>query len=271
MSRFLILVGYLELAMYLKLSGKLNQYINGHYSYLAYLSMILAFILAIVQLIIWMKQVTPSSHLKTKTAQLTSLILLALPLAVGWLVPTVSLDSTTVAAKGYHLPLASGAAKTGESDDGTRIQYLKPDTSLYFTASSYQKTMTELLETYQDQEHIHIKSDNYMTIMEIIYLYPQAFVDKTITYTGFVYNDPNIENHAFLFRFGVIHCIADSGVYGLLTRGSNTHYPDNTWLTITGKLRLEYNDLLQQQLPVLDIEDSQVSNSPDNPYVYRSF
>ena len=43
MIRFLILAGYFELTMYLQLSGKLNQYINLHYSYLAYISMFLSF------------------------------------------------------------------------------------------------------------------------------------------------------------------------------------------------------------------------------------
>ena len=49
MIRFLILAGYFELTMYLQLSGKLNQYINLHYSYLAYISMFLSFVLALVQ------------------------------------------------------------------------------------------------------------------------------------------------------------------------------------------------------------------------------
>ena len=48
MLRFLILSGYFELVMYLQVSGKLNQYINIHYSYLAYISMVLSFILAAV-------------------------------------------------------------------------------------------------------------------------------------------------------------------------------------------------------------------------------
>ena len=62
MIRFLILVGYFEITMYLQLTGKLNQYINLHYSYLAYLSMILSFVLAVVQLIIWMKKMEIISH-----------------------------------------------------------------------------------------------------------------------------------------------------------------------------------------------------------------
>ena len=60
MLRFLILSGYFELVMYLQVSGKLNQYINIHYSYLAYISMVLSFILSVVQLIVWMKQMKVS-------------------------------------------------------------------------------------------------------------------------------------------------------------------------------------------------------------------
>lgn len=114
MFRFLILVGYFEMTMYLYVTGKLDQYINLHYSYLAFLSMFLTFVLAIVQLIVWMKEMKVHSHLRTKTAQFTSLALLLIPLGVAWLFPTVSLDATTVAAKGYHFPLAA------EVDDQTQ-------------------------------------------------------------------------------------------------------------------------------------------------------
>ncbi|EOA3468860.1 DUF1980 domain-containing protein, partial [Enterococcus hirae] len=55
MIRFLILSGYFELMMYLQVSGKLDQYINVHYRYLAILSMILSALLALVQLYIWVK------------------------------------------------------------------------------------------------------------------------------------------------------------------------------------------------------------------------
>ncbi len=55
MLRFLILSGYFELMMYLQVSGKLDQYINVHYRYLAILSMILSALLALVQLYVWVK------------------------------------------------------------------------------------------------------------------------------------------------------------------------------------------------------------------------
>ena len=109
MIRFLILAGYFELTMYLQLSGKLNQYINLHYSYLAYISMFLSFVLALVQLIIWVKQMKLHSHLSGFWAKAASIFLLCIPLFVGLFFPTVTLDSQTVSAKGYHFPVAKSS------------------------------------------------------------------------------------------------------------------------------------------------------------------
>lgn len=64
MKRFLILAGYCELSMYLYLSGKLDQYINTRYTYLAFLSMGIALVLALVQLTIWVKGMEAQQHQK---------------------------------------------------------------------------------------------------------------------------------------------------------------------------------------------------------------
>ena len=63
MIRFLILFSYFILSLYLHLSGKLNQYINLHYSYLAYITMVLSLLLAIVQAYISLKRCKEHSHL----------------------------------------------------------------------------------------------------------------------------------------------------------------------------------------------------------------
>ncbi|HEL1583429.1 TPA: TIGR03943 family protein [Streptococcus suis] len=271
MIRFLILAAYFEMTMYLYVSGKLNQYINLHYSYLAYVSMVLSFILAIVQLIVWMKQIDTHSHLTKKSAKLTSIALLVLPLAVAWLFPTVSLDSTTVAAKGYHFPLASENDAGTQAQEGTTVQYLKPDTSIYFTDAAYQSEMRAIADRYLAEEVITVTSDNYMEVMEAIYDYPNEFAGKTVQLVGFIYNDPDNANQQFIFRFGIIHCIADSGVYGLLSTGSTTSYPDNTWVKATGTLKVSYHTSLGQSLPTLELTDLQQITQPKNPYVYRVF
>lgn len=271
MIRFLILAGYFELTMYLQLSGKLNQYINMHYSYLAYISMVLSFVLAVVQLIIWVKQVKVHSHLQGKMAHLASLGLLMVPLVIGLLFPTVSLDSTTVAAKGFHFPLAAGTSKDIQADEGTTSQYLKPDTSAYFTKTAYDKEMQAAAQKYLKSSEIQVTTENYMEIMEVIYDYPDQFVGKTLDFTGFVYQDPSQPDQNFLFRFGIIHCIADSGVYGLLTTGAPQQYPNNTWIHAKGKIALHYHQSLGQSLPTLEVQSFQEVQQPENPYVYRVF
>ncbi|GGE30406.1 TIGR03943 family putative permease subunit [Streptococcus himalayensis] len=271
MIRFLILAGYFELSMYLQLSGKLNQYINMHYSYLAYISMVLSFILAIVQLIIWMKQIKVHSHLETKSAKFASLALLILPLFIGLFFPTVSLDSTTVSAKGFHFPLAEGSSKSIQEEEGTTNQYLKPDTSSYFTKGAYEREMKVAAKKYIGKDLLTVTTENYMEIMEVLYDYPEEFVGKELELTGFVYNDPSNSTNQFLFRFGIIHCIADSGVYGLLTTGNEEAFPDNTWIHAKGKIELTYHKQLGQSLPSLAISNFEKVNKPDNPYVYRVF
>ena len=271
MLRFLILSGYFELVMYLQVSGKLNQYINIHYSYLAYISMVLSFILAVVQLIVWMKQMKVHSHLSGRVAKVASIVLLAFPVLTGLLVPTVTLDANTVSAKGYHFPLAAGSDPNQADQEGTTIQYLKPDTSSYFTSSAYEKEMTKELAKYKGRETIQITTENYMEVMELIYLYPNDFVGKKVTYTGFVYNDPQTEGYQFIFRFGIIHCIADSGVYGLATTGSDQTFKDNAWVTVTGTISVNYYKNLKQTLPILNLTEVKEVSQPDNPYVYRVF
>lgn len=271
MIRFLILAGYFEMTMYLYISGKLDQYINLHYSYLAFLSMILSFILALVQLYIWVKSLDTHSHLTKKTAKFTSIALLIIPLAVAWLFPTVSLDSTTVAAKGYHFPLSTENDSNTQAQEGTTVQYLKPDTSIYFTKTTYQTEMREIADKYLAQDKILITGENYMEVMEAIYDFPSEFAGKTIEMVGFVYNDPDNTDQQFLFRFGIIHCIADSGVYGLLSTGASQTFPDNSWVKASGKIKIAYHHSLKQSLPTLELEQIEEIQQPENPYVYRVF
>ena len=271
MIRFLILAGYFEITMYLQLSGKLNQYINMHFSYLAYISMVLSFVLAIVQLIVWMKKMKVHSHLTSRSAKFASIAFLVVPLVVALFFPTVNLDSTTVSAKGYHFPLADGSSKNIQADEGTTNQYLKPDTSTYFTKSAYEKEMRAAAKKYLKKDVISVTTENYMEVMEVLYDYPDEFAGKRLEFTGFVYNDPSDAKSQFLFRFGIIHCIADSGVYGLLTTGNTDHFENNTWIRASGKITIRYHKQLGQSLPTLEVDSFKKVEKPSNPYVYRVF
>ncbi|HEG4559148.1 TPA: TIGR03943 family protein [Enterococcus faecium] len=280
MLRFLILSGYFELMMYLQVSGKLDQYINVHYRYLAILSMILSVLLALVQLYLWVKngKAEEETHehdhdhdhgLSKPYQRGIAYVLLALPVIVGTLFPTVSLDTTIVEAKGFNFPVS----KESVGDPEMQTQYLKPDTSIYFNKSDYLDQMSELKEKYGDKQTIEITDENYLEVMELIYNYPSEFIGKKISYEGFVYQTPNDSNaDVFLFRFGIIHCVADSGVFGLLT-----HMPEGVtvkndeWYKIEGTIQSDYYQPFKREIPSVVVTNAEKVAAPKNQYVYRSF
>lgn len=271
MIRFIILMSYFFLALYLQLSGKLNQYLNFHYSYLAYITMVLSFLLAIVQAYISIKRLKEHSHLDSISAKLASFVLLSLPLLVGFTFPTVTLDSQTVSAKGYYFPLSEGIDKAIQASEGTSSQYLKPDTSRFYSQTAHEDTVRKIADKYLTQSSIVITDENYLEVMEAIYDYPNEFEGKKIEFIGFVYNDPNHTNSQFVFRFGIMHCIADSGVFGLLTTGNTNHYENNTWVRVKGKIRNQYHKELNQVLPTIEVQSFVKVDKPENPYVYKEF
>ncbi|EOS7754195.1 TPA: TIGR03943 family protein [Enterococcus faecium] len=289
MIRFLILSGYFELMMYLQVSGKLDQYINVHYRYLAILSMILSALLALVQLYIWVKsdsvkgkkQVDEEVHhhhdhdhdhdhgLTKPSQRVIAYVLLALPVIVGTLFPTVSLDTTIVEAKGFNFPIS----KESVGDPEMQIQYLKPDTSIYFNKSDYLDQMKKLKEKYDDKPLIKITDENYLEVMELIYNYPSEFIGKKISYEGFVYKTPDGEKEDnFLFRFGIIHCVADSGVFGLLTHmPEGTNVKNDKWYKVEGTIQSNYYEPFKRDIPVVEVNTLTKIEAPKNQYVYRSF
>ncbi|EJY46305.1 TIGR03943 family protein [Enterococcus faecium 504] len=266
--------------MYLQVSGKLDQYINVHYRYLAILSMILSALLALVQLYLWVKngKAEEETHehdhdhdhgLSKPYQRGIAYVLLALPVIVGTLFPTVSLDTTIVEAKGFNFPVS----KESVGDPEMQTQYLKPDTSIYFNKSDYLDQMNELKEKYGDKQTIEITDENYLEVMELIYNYPSEFIGKKISYEGFVYQTPNDSNaDVFLFRFGIIHCVADSGVFGLLT-----HIPEGVtvkndeWYKIEGTIQSDYYQPFKREIPSVVVTNAEKVSAPKNQYVYRSF
>lgn len=271
MIRFLILMSYFFLTLYLQLSGKLNQYLNLYYSYLAFISMVLSLFLAIVQAYISLKRLKEHSHLHSFSAKFSSFALLSLPLLVGFTFPTVTLDSQTVSAKGYYFPLSEGTDKVIQASEGTSSQYLKPDTSRFYSQTAHENIIRKSADKYLAQSSIVINDENYLEVMEAIYDYPNEFEGKEIEFIGFVYNDPNNTNSQFVFRFGIMHCIADSGVFGLLTTGNTNQYENNTWVRVKGKITSHYHKELNQVLPTLEVQSFIKVDKPENTYVYKEF
>lgn len=278
MIRFLILSGYFELMMYLQVSGKLDQYINVHYRYLIFLTMFLSLLLALVQLKIWAGSEKQQEHTHhdehdhglTKPYQRAiAYLLLVLPLVVGTLFPTICLDTTIVEAKGFSFPVS----KESVGDPEMNTQYLKPDTSIYYNKSDYNDQMAQLMKKYEADQKLEITDENYLEVMELIYNYPNSFVGKKISFNGFVYEaNKNNQKYDFLFRFGIIHCVADSGVFGLMTKLPDTMtVKNNQWLHVEGTITLDFFEPFDRQIPSVEVSSAQTVDAPKNQYVYRAF
>lgn len=144
-----------------------------------------------------------------------------------------------------------------------QTQYLKPDTSMYFNKTDYDKQMAKAMKQYDGQSVISITDENYLEIMELIYNYPSQFAGKRISYKGFVYNSKREESvDQFVFRFGIIHCVADSGVFGLLVHfPEHTQFQNNDWVTITGTVELSYYPPFKRQIPTVQVEKVKADRS----------
>ncbi|OJG38888.1 membrane protein [Enterococcus dispar] len=267
--------------MYLQVSGKLNQFINVHYRYLAVLSMILSLLLAMVQLVLWVKadgKIKEHHHeegmahehgLKKRYQRVIAYVLLALPVIVGTFFPVVSLDTTIVQAKGFQFPIS----KESVGDPQMQTQYLQPNTSMYYNKTEYQKQMDKLMKKYDQAGTLAVTEENYLEIMELIYNYPSAFIGRKISFDGFIYHakQDKLEDD-FVFRFGIIHCVADSGVFGL-----RIHLPEGTalkndqWVHIEGVIQSNFYQPLKRELPVVQTTKTSTIAAPKNQYVYRSF
>lgn len=133
--------------------------------------------------------------------------------------------------------------------------------------------MKKLKEKYDDKQLIKITDENYLEVMELIYNYPSEFIGKEVLYEGFVYQAPNGEKEdSFLFRFGIIHCVADSGVFGLLTRmPKGTNVKNDDWYKVEGTIQSDYYEPFKREIPTVEVNEVKKIDAPKKQYVYRSF
>lgn len=194
--------------------------------------------------------------------------ILFVPILTGIFLPVQTLDSSFVKAKGFSFPQFEAT-----EDNPGQHQFLKPDTSVYYGAAGYEEVKNKDFAEYKDLPVIQLTDDNYLKGMEVIYNFPGYFMDRTISFDGFAYKGDQVDNnHYFVFRFGFIHCAADSGVFGMLVDfPRNTTLANDQWVHVTGKLSWELYQPFKQTIPVLRATEWQPVPTPKDPYVYRNY
>ena len=68
------------------------------------------------------------------------------------------------------------------------------------------------------KDNIALKDEDFLKGMETIYNYLASLLGRNYLLKGLFSKMILLKEQYFLFRFGIIHCVADSGVYGMLVK-----------------------------------------------------
>ncbi|MBO0961283.1 TIGR03943 family protein [Neobacillus sp. MM2021_6] len=295
MFRVVILLLFTNLFFTLHLSGNISKYINMKYAFLSKSMVVVLFLLTIAEGIRWYlsdkkeqneqnehigcechhehnhelkhgKDITKSAKGK-KVKRFLSYTFVLIPTLTGVLLPVATLDSQLVNAKGFQFP----ALEDGKDKYGMH-QVLNPDMSQFLGQDAFLNLVRKESKSYKVKDDITLTDDDYLKALEVIYNYSGDFVGKTITFKGFSYNGPNLNNNQiFLLRFGIIHCIADSGAFGMMIQFPNDiHIPNDQWYQVTGTVDTVYYAPMKARVPVLKVTSFKTISKPKDPYVYRN-
>ncbi|MFD2618451.1 TIGR03943 family putative permease subunit [Terrilactibacillus laevilacticus] len=282
MFRIIILFGFTYLFLHLHLTGDISKYINMKYSYLSFTMIFVLGFLTVYQIIKWNNEGNHKhehhhdidcghDHSKDENTWYKKVVvygLLLFPLVTGTFLPIATLDSNVVKAKGFHF-----AEIDNDKDQYANHQILRPNTSLYYGSDEYRKMLASDLKKYSAKNNLYLDDDNFLRALETIYNYPGNFSNKQVSIEGFVYHGDSLKkNQLFLFRFGIIHCIADAGVFGMMVDfPQNVSYNDDEWIRAEGTLSTIYYQPFKQTIPYLKVTKWQKVDKPKNPYAYRKY
>jgi putative membrane protein len=307
--RFYILFGFAFMFILIHSQGQLNKYINTKYAYLSIIAIVILLLLSLIEVVrmYLLEQEEKNKELaadqqqeqhghehehahahehghghgdelghdhghshgsSSKWKRAIGYIILSFPIFTGIFLPVQTLDSSFVKAKGFSFP----SMDTSLSDKNPgQHQFLKPDSSVFYGAEGYEEVKNKELSEFKNLQEIKLDDQKYLKGMEVIYNFPGDFMGRTISFDGFAYKGEQVDGeHYFVFRFGFIHCAADSGVFGMLVnfpKGTQLH--DDDWIHVTGQLTSELYQPFKQTIPVLKVSSWNSIPSPKDPYVYR--
>ncbi len=293
MARAFILLDLTLFIVHLHSSGNIAKYINMKYAYLSFSAIFALALLTIVQFIAAILRTRREKEIAAGEScgcepghecahdrhdssesffafvkKLMVYPIFLFPIVTGYLFPVATLDSSIVKAKGFHFPQYEGA-----EDPYVKRQFLRPDTSFYFTSGDYEARMQKQLNDLLAHDKTVISPDHFLAAMETLYRFPERFMGKEIAFDGFIFHDEETpSNFAFVFRFGIIHCIADAGVFGMLVELPEDAELDNDqWVHVNGELSTLYYQPFKTTIPYVKVKNWSLIDAPQEQYVYRRY
>ncbi|MBE1555292.1 TIGR03943 family putative permease subunit [Sporosarcina limicola] len=273
-----ILLGFSFLFLHLHATGNISKYINLKYSSFSFAAIFVFFFFFLIQgYFAWKEGADDEEydeicgcgmdHANEEKSwkERISYPIFILPILTALFLPIATLDSNIVAAKGFNF------AAYDDTDPYGIHQFLEPDTSVFYGQEGFDEIMKEMMDQYANKDRIILTDQDFLLGMETIYKKPGYFMGKTIGFKGFTYIDKETGN-VFLFRFGMIHCVADSGVFGMLLElPKDVEFQNDEWIEVEGTMDSIFYQPFKKTIPILKVENIEKIAKPEDPYVYRAY
>ena len=164
-----------------------------------------------------------------------TLVVVALPVLLGVLIPAKPLGSSAIANRGVNItaPLTAGAAQPAKLD-------LAPT----------DRTILDWIRAF-----------NYASD-------PKSFAGQSADVIGFVYHDSRLAGEQFLAgRFTVNCCVADAMAIGVIVQWPDSKgLADNGWVRVRGSVQASEID--GRPIPLIIAESVEPVSPPEQPYLY---
>ncbi len=221
------------------LSGTLYFYINSRFFWLVVLAGVLLLLLGARALPLAPE--SPHDHAghdhehPSPIGRRWTLLLVALPLLLGVLLPARPLQASAVQSKGLIL---EGSLISGSQDP------------LALEQPADQRTILDWIRAF-----------NYSPD-------PQEFEGQTADIVGFILQDDRLgPDQALLARFTVTCCVADAFAIGVIIEGPGVaDLPVNAWVHVRGPVSVA--ELSGNRLPRVQVESLKRVEAPPQPYLF---
>lgn len=237
-NRYLKSIILFSLGVFLVLKiidGSLFYYINRRFLWLTILGAIGFLLLSVALYLGFANHEHCHDHDHQHAKGIGPLLIICIPLFLGFLFPAQPLDASVIENKGISLA-APVISQTGEQ------------LSLDQPADS--RTILDWVRAFNYSED------------------PGEFNGETASVIGFVYHDDRLTADQFMVgRIAVTCCVADAFAIGMVVEWPKaSRMADNSWVHVEGTVQA--TNVGGWELPLIVAEDVSPTDPPPEPYVY---
>lgn len=152
--------------------------------------------------------------------------------------------------------------------DATQVSNRGLNTRITPSAATVENLPRPLAEELKAGKQIEVTDLNYTEVMSELNQFPNDYVGKTVSMTGFVFRSPGQSRNQFsLVRYVITCCTADALPYGILCESkSPEQYPDGTWLEVQGVVQTGQDD--DGSVGMIQLASIKKITQPKHPYVF---